>query len=67
MAMVEMTGARHDAIKIAIDAELQRQAESGANRVDTDELAAAVEEALDPDEEVEEGKRPDELNATNDI
>ncbi len=66
MAMVEMTGGRRQAIKTAIHAELQRQAQAGAHRVDTEELAAAVEEALDPHEPVEEGKPPQELNATND-
>jgi hypothetical protein len=64
--MVEMAAGRREAIRTAINAELQRQALAGAHRVDTEELAAAVEEALDPDEPVEEGKRPQELNATND-
>ena len=57
---------RHQAIITALASELERQAASGASRVDVDALATAVETALDPDLPMTEGRRPSELNATND-
>jgi hypothetical protein len=57
---------RRQAIATALSAELERQAQSGASRVDVDALAEAVDRALDPVPPEGEGKRPSELNATND-
>lgn len=57
---------RHQAIVTAIAAELERQAQSGALRIDVEALAAAVEEAIEPSPPLAEGKRPEDLNATND-
>jgi hypothetical protein len=57
---------RHTAIATAIDAEIDRQANSGANRIDVDALAHAVEDVIQPSPPMAEGKRPDELNSTND-
>lgn len=57
---------RRQAIATALAAEIERQAASGASRMDIDALAEAVDVALDPVPPVSEGKRPSELNATND-
>ncbi|MCP8883306.1 hypothetical protein NIM87_07330 [Devosia sp. XJ19-1] len=57
---------RHQAIATALAAELERQAQAGASRIDIEALAQAVELALDPALPSSEGKRPSELNATND-
>ncbi|WP_338721844.1 hypothetical protein [Devosia sp. XK-2] len=57
---------RHQAIVTALASELERQAASGASRIDVDALAAAVETALDPLPPMAEGRHPSELNATND-
>lgn len=57
---------RHQAIVTALTAELERQAQSGASRIDVEALAAAVDEALDPAPPASEGRHPSELNATND-
>jgi len=57
---------RRQAIATAIAAELERQARAGASRIDVDALAGVIDEALDPTPPVSEGKRPYELNATND-
>ena len=65
MAMDDETG-RRQAIATAITAELERQALAGASRVDIDALAQAIDEALDPPPPANEGRHPDELNATND-
>ena len=54
------------AIATAITAELQRQAEEGAQRIDVDALADAVLHVLDPVPPVSEGQRPEELNSSND-
>jgi len=62
----DSTEQRHQAIVTALASELERQAASGASRVDVDALATAVEVALDPDLPMAEGRRPSELNATND-
>ncbi len=59
------TGPRQ-AIATAITAELQRQADAGAARIDVDALAEAVEQALNPSPPMAEGRRPEDLNATND-
>lgn len=65
MAMDDFDG-RRQAIATAITAELERQALAGAARVDVDAMATAIEEALDPPPPANEGRRPNELNATND-
>ncbi|MGB3336268.1 MAG: hypothetical protein WBA73_03720 [Devosia sp.] len=65
MAMDDESG-RRQAIATAIKAELERQALAGAPRVDVDALAQAIDEALDPPPPANEGRHPDELNATND-
>jgi hypothetical protein len=57
---------RRQALVTALAAELERQAQSGASRIDVDALALAVDLALDPAPPAAEGKRPAELNATND-
>lgn len=57
---------RRQAIATALAAELERQAQAGASRIDVEALAEAVEVALDPAVPQSEGKRPSELNATND-
>jgi hypothetical protein len=54
------------AIATALTAELQRQAETGAQRVDVDALAEAVLLRLDPLPPLAEGRRPEELNSSND-
>ncbi|SMQ85603.1 hypothetical protein SAMN06295905_2890 [Devosia lucknowensis] len=59
-------GPRRQAIITALSAELERQAQSGASRIDVEALADAVEQAIDPTPPTAEGKRPSELNATND-
>ena len=65
MEMAEQSD-RRQAIATAIAAELERQAQAGAPRVDIEALASAIEAALDPAPPASEGKHPDELNATND-
>lgn len=57
---------RRQVITSALNEEIDRQAHSGATRLDVEALAEAVEHALEPGQEVSEGKRPSELNATND-
>ncbi|UYN99072.1 MAG: hypothetical protein KIT02_14230 [Devosia sp.] len=57
---------RHQAIVVALTAELERQAQAGASRIDVEALAGAVETAIDPAPPLSEGRSPDELNATND-
>ncbi|SFV38380.1 hypothetical protein SAMN05216456_3387 [Devosia crocina] len=54
------------AIATAITAELQRQADLGAQRIDVEALAEAVMNALDPVPPMSEGRRPEELNSSND-
>lgn len=66
MAMDSDEGVRRQAIATAIAAELDRQTREGATRVDIEALAEAIDIALDPVPPVSEGKRPQELNATND-
>lgn len=62
----DISGLRRQAIATALTAELERQAQTGAARVDIEALAASVDAALDPSPPASEGKRPSELNATND-
>ncbi|QDZ12516.1 hypothetical protein [Devosia ginsengisoli] len=57
---------RRQAIATAIKAELERQAQNGAVRIDVEALAEAIDIALDPPAPAGEGRHPDELNATND-
>lgn len=57
---------RHDAIATALTEEIDRQAQTGASRIDVDALAQAVEEVIEPTVPLSEGKRPSELNSTND-
>lgn len=57
---------RRQAIVTALSAELERQATTGAVRIDVEALAEAVEMALAPTPPAAEGHRPSELNATND-
>jgi len=66
MATANGAGGRRQAIATAIAAELERQAALGASRIDVDALAQAVEVALVRPMPVAEGRRPEELNATND-
>ncbi len=54
------------AIATALTAELQRQAETGAQRVDVDALADAVLSILEPEPPAAEGWRPEEINSSND-
>ena len=54
------------AIATAITAELQRQAEAGAQRIDVEALADAVLRVLDPQPPMAEGQRPEELNSSTD-
>ena len=53
-----------------ISAELERQAREGAMRIDVNALAGAIDEGINPDEPfnsfMAEGRRPQDLNATND-
>lgn len=61
---------RRETIAAVIDAEFDRQAQEGERRIDVGALASAIEAALSAEEPVppgpDQGKRPDELNATND-
>ncbi len=69
MASDSASPERRGIIAGVIGAELKRQAHDGALRVDVDALAAAIDTALvadEPQADDDEGKRPDELNATND-
>lgn len=62
----QKTGLRRRAIATALSVELQRQAGTGASRIDVEALAEAVEEALAPSLPLSEGTKPSELNAGND-
>ena len=66
MAMASEDGHRRQAIATAITAELERQAKDGELRVNVEAMAEAIEIALDPVAPSGEGKRPEDLNATND-
>jgi len=65
MARVNDSSARTGAIATAIAAEFARQ-EVDLGRIDLDALARAVEMAVEPPPPIAEGKRPDDLNSTND-
>lgn len=61
------TDTRKTAIATALTDEIDRQAQTGASRIDVEALAEAVEQIIEPPPPLEaEGKRPSELNATND-
>ena len=64
MAMDSEPHLRRQAIETALASELQRQGHGGS--VDIEALAEAVVEALDPTPPLAEGKRPSDLNSTND-
>lgn len=71
MAMASEPGPeRRERIEAVIVAELERQAAAGAARIDVAAMAAAIEAALVAGEPAEpaldDGRRPEELNATND-
>jgi hypothetical protein len=57
-------------VREAIGKELQRQSDEGSTRIDIDQLTEVVVSALEsgerPDPAFSEGKRPDQLDATND-
>jgi hypothetical protein len=61
---------RRALIESVIAAELERQALEGAQRIDVAAMADAIEAALAANEPAEpdfdDGRRPEELNATND-
>ena len=57
---------RRQIIAMAVSAELERQARDGATRIDIEALAEAVDVALDMPAAAGEGRRPQDLNATND-
>lgn len=57
---------RRQALVTALAAELDRQAHAKASKIDVEALADAVEACLAQTEPTAEGKRPDELNSTND-
>ncbi|MBU1304659.1 MAG: hypothetical protein KKF33_03955 [Alphaproteobacteria bacterium] len=64
--MADTEKSRRSIIAAAITAELARQAEAGKTGVDIEAMAGAVDEALEGPPQIDEGKRPNELNATND-
>lgn len=66
MAMDEASDARRRLIAAALRAELDRQAGAGITSCDVDALARAADMALEPQGAPDEGKRPEDLNATND-
>lgn len=57
---------RRQALVTALSAELDRQAHAKASKIDVEALADAVETCLAQTGPTSEGKRPDELNSTND-
>ena len=57
---------RRDTVAAVIVAELERQGGDAAQGVDVDALADAIDDALNAPAPADEGKHPDELNATND-
>jgi hypothetical protein len=62
----EAVAIRRQAIATALTAEIERQASTGATRMDIEALAEAVDTALEPVPPASEGRRPADLNATND-
>jgi hypothetical protein len=72
MMVIAELDARKQTILDALTAEIERQAISGYSEMDLVALAVAVDRALGgdgvmPGEVINEGKRPDELNAANDV
>jgi hypothetical protein len=63
MTITQQPSANRVAIADAISRELERQGIAGA---DVEALADAVELSLSPHEAPSEGKRPEDLNSTND-
>ena len=61
--MANEVNGRRVAIAKSISLELERQ---GVQGVDAEALAAAVDEGLDADAPLAEGKRPEDLNSAND-
>lgn len=66
MAIDPTTSGRQAVIAQAITSELENQAHDGTTSVDVDALAAAIDKALEGHTPASEGKRPEDLNATND-
>ncbi|MCW5719874.1 MAG: hypothetical protein KIS86_01910 [Devosia sp.] len=66
METVNANPGRRAALAAAIAGELRRQAEHGTTRVDVEALTEAVEAVLSAAPLFAEGKRPEQLNATND-
>ena len=68
MAITSPLDGRKEVLTDVISAELDRQAHEGAHRVDVPALAEAIEAVIEPtpDAPPAEGKRPEDLNATND-
>lgn len=71
MEMVELD-VRKQTILEALGREIARQAETDLEEIDLVALAVAVDAALGgdgvmPGDEFEDGKKPNELNASNDI
>lgn len=62
----ETVANRRQAIATALTAEIERQAATGAMRMDIAALAEAVDTVLEPIPPTSEGRRPADLNATND-
>lgn len=57
---------RRQRIATTIAAELERQADNGAARINVAKLAEAIDLALDIPTSGSEGRHPADLNATND-
>lgn len=71
MEMVELD-VRKQTILEALGREIARQAETDLDEIDLVALAVAVDAALGgdgvmPGDEIDDGKKPSELNASNDI
>lgn len=62
---------RRQIILEALETEIGRQAPGEGEQLDLLALAGAIDSALDeaghPDEEIDDGKTPAELNASNDV
>lgn len=63
-----VASSRLDVIEAAVSAELHRQAQAGLSRIDVAAMAQAIDSAIAEAEPflMDEGKEPDELNASND-
>jgi len=66
METASPTADRRRIIADAARAELVRQATAAISPVDIEALATAIDAALAQEAHGDEGKRPEELNATND-